>query len=291
MNDHASQKSVSADALAATLAYIEAHLFDALSISALAGVAGLSVFHFSRCFTARFGESVIAYVRARRMQAAAERLASGAPSLAELAFDCGFESQEAFTRAFRRDFGVPPGKYKREVSQAKREKLMPEQADVKLNMTLREGLTRREAFSVAGITGRFDDNTKAGIPALWPKLIPHLPLKGQTDGHSYGVCWATGEGSGIINYMAGVAIGAQQALPPGFERLQIAAQSYLVFHIAIDGPDLHPQLQAAMRAIWSDYLPKGKWKLAQAPDFEFYPENFNPMQKGMWIDYYIPVVV
>jgi AraC family transcriptional regulator len=290
MNEPAQLKSVHTDPLAATLAYIEAHLFNALSISALANVAGLSVFHFSRCFTARFGESVIAYVRARRMQAAAERLANGAPSLAELAFDCGFESQEAFTRAFRRDFGVPPGKYKREVFRAKKENPMAERMDVKLDMTLRDGLTRREAFTVAGITGRFDDTTKADIPALWPKLIPHLPLKGQMNGHSYGVCWATGEGSGVINYMAGVEVGAKQGLPPGFERLAIAAQSYLVFHIALNGPNLHPQLQAAMRAIWSDTLPNSKWKLAQAPDFEFYPENFNPMQKGMWIDYYIPVV-
>lgn len=63
-----------ADFLADALAYIEAHLFDALSVNAIADAVGLSPYHFSRMFTARFGQSVIAYVRMRRMQDAARRL-------------------------------------------------------------------------------------------------------------------------------------------------------------------------------------------------------------------------
>ncbi len=90
------------------LTHIERHLFTPLSVAALADIAGLSQFHFSRFFTARIGESVMAYVRRRRMLRAAARLGCNpgveddieAPALIELALDCGFESQEAFTRAF-----------------------------------------------------------------------------------------------------------------------------------------------------------------------------------------------
>ena len=57
------------DFLAATLAHIEAHLFEDLSVSALADAVGLSPWHFSRAFTARLGESVMGYVRARRLEA------------------------------------------------------------------------------------------------------------------------------------------------------------------------------------------------------------------------------
>src|SRR5205814_1514430 len=55
------------DPLDRVLAHIERHLFDPLNLVTLADVAGLSQFHFSRLFTARIGESVMAYVRRRRM--------------------------------------------------------------------------------------------------------------------------------------------------------------------------------------------------------------------------------
>src|SRR5580658_8125059 len=90
------------DFLAEVLAYIEAHRFEPMTVAELASVAGFSAYHFSRLFTARFGESVMSHVRTCRLQAAAVRLTGDAPpALVDLAFDCGFGSQEAFTRAFR----------------------------------------------------------------------------------------------------------------------------------------------------------------------------------------------
>ncbi|HTV79363.1 MAG TPA: AraC family transcriptional regulator [Steroidobacteraceae bacterium] len=99
------------DFLADVLAYIETHRFDPVTVAELAAVAGFSPYHFSRLFTARFGESVMSYVRTCRLQAAALRLTGDAPPpLLELALDCGFESQEAFTRAFHRRTlrSIPP---------------------------------------------------------------------------------------------------------------------------------------------------------------------------------------
>ena len=270
------------DFLADALAYIEAHLFDALSVRAIADAVALSPFHFSRMFSARFGQSAIAYVRARRMQAAALRLQNGASSLAELAFDCGFESQEAFTRAFAREFGMPPGQYKRAVTQ--QESVMTQ--DIAIDLKEMERVTRN-AFTVAGLRALFDDSNKSGIPALWPRLIANLPLAGQVDGRSYGVIWSTGQSG--ANYMAGVEISGDAKLPAGFEKLEIAAQTYLVFRQTLDGTALHPQMQAAAKEIWGTRLPKLGVKLAHAPDFELYPEGFNPMQKGAYIDVYVPV--
>src|ERR1700712_6032421 len=116
------------DFLADVLAYIEAHKSEPVSVAELAGVAGFSHYHFSRLFTARFGMSVMSYVRDCRLQAAALRLTGDAPPpLTELAFDCGYESQEAFTRAFTRRYGTPPGQFQREaLQQQPRERIMTE---------------------------------------------------------------------------------------------------------------------------------------------------------------------
>ena len=55
------------------LADIERRLFEPLDLAGLARTCGLSPFHFSRLFTAASGESVMAYVRRRRLVAAARR--------------------------------------------------------------------------------------------------------------------------------------------------------------------------------------------------------------------------
>src|SRR5258708_33409624 len=110
MTDLASSRAA-ADPLERARLHIDARLFEPLTLADLADAAGLSAYHFTRQFGARFGDSPMAYVRARRLAAAADRLCGeGSPALIDLAFDWGFDSQEGFTRAFKRVFGLPPGR-------------------------------------------------------------------------------------------------------------------------------------------------------------------------------------
>jgi len=276
------------DFLAEVLAHIEAHLFEALSVARLAEVAGFSHWHFSRAFTARFGESAMGYVRGRRLDAAAFRLASAVPpTLIELAFDCGFESQEAFSRAFRRRFGRPPGQFK--TCTPRLDLQETKMTDARPRVERLPELLRREAFTVAGPRAVFDDENKHGIPALWPRLVKCLPLAGQVDGRSYGVCWMADKGQGSINYLAGVEVTGEAALPPGFERVTVPANAYAVFRLHLDGTALHPQVQAAMPIVWGSGLNEAGLKVVQAPDFELYPEDFYPNVKGAYFDICVPV--
>jgi AraC family transcriptional regulator len=279
-----------ADFLADILAHIERHLFEPLSVAGLAAVAGLSPWHFSRLFTARFGESVMGYVRMCRLQAAALRLSGdGPPPITTLAFDCGFESQEAFTRAFRRRFDVPPGQFKRDVLKSRPpEKDMPATGARVVQLP---DLLHRPAFSVAGVSAIFDSQNKSGIPTLWPRLIACVPLEGQVDARTYGVCQMANAAEGSMRYIAGVEVQGDVTLPDGLERTEITAQSYAVFRLTVDGSALHPQMQAAMPKIWGDLLPKSDYKPVQAPDFELYPADFEPLRKGAFIDICIPVAV
>ena len=278
------------DFLAEVLGHIERCLFSELTVDELARVAGLSPHHFSRAFSARIGESVMGYVRNRRLDHAAFRLSgSAAPALADLAFDCGFESQEAFTRAFRRRFGAPPGRFMREAPKHEFEGDPMSGANVPVDVQELDQLLKRDAFTVAGLRAVFDNENKHGIPALWPRLLRCLPLPGQMDARSYGVCWSDDPNQGNINYMAGVEVRGDHELPAGFERLEIAPQSYAVFRVTLGGPNLHPQLQAAMPLIWSNRRTRSGLKFAHAPDFELYPEGFSPTQRGAYIDICIPV--
>jgi AraC family transcriptional regulator len=285
-----SNVSPAPDFLAEVLAYIEARPFEPMSVAELASVAGFSPYHFSRLFTARFGESVMSYMRTCRLQAAALRLMGDAPpALVELALDCGFESQEAFTRAFRRRYGAPPGRFQRgKLQHQPKEKIMSD-TKTQARVEQMQDLVKRDAFTVVGVRALFDQQNKSGIPGLWPRLIRSLPLHGQANAVTYGVCWMENKAEGRFNYMAGVEVIGDPALPDGFERLQLAAQTYVVFRLTLDGGPLHPQMQAAMPIIWGDMLPKSGLKAVQAPDLEVYPADFEPMRKGAYVDMHVAI--
>jgi AraC family transcriptional regulator len=289
------------DPLDLVLTHIERHLDAPLSVGALADVAGLSPFHFSRLFTARIGESVMAYVRRRRMLRAAARLGQNpgvetdieAPALIALALDCGFESQEAFTRAFRQVLGVTPGRYKRDPRRYQSlamEKAMNQTPQVKPNVTLLDGVTRKPAFMVAGISVRIGKENTSEIPALWPKLMRHVPFDGQKGQACYGLCYGSDMSEGSFNYMAATEIEPGKKPPAELTLMQVPAQTYAIFRITLAAGEIHPQMQAAMKYVFSEALPKSGLKPTGGIDLEVYGERFNPDKAGSVLDFYMPVV-
>jgi AraC family transcriptional regulator len=95
------------------LEYIEEHLAAEITVSDLATVACLSLFHFTRAFAAAAGMPPHRYVSNRRMENAKKQIAAGKASMSEIAFDCRFSSQSSFGRAFRRATGMTPAEYRR----------------------------------------------------------------------------------------------------------------------------------------------------------------------------------
>ena len=91
------------------LDHVDTHLDGELDLAALADVAHFSRFHFHRLFMAWMGETLGDYLRRRRLESAAVRLAAN-PSLSvlEVAVSVGFGSGEAFARAFKLRFGQTP---------------------------------------------------------------------------------------------------------------------------------------------------------------------------------------
>src|ERR1700744_396556 len=88
--------------------FIETRLASELSLGDIAANSGISRFNLPRAFGVATGQSVMRYVRARRLSEAARRLADGAPDILTVALNAGYGSHEAFTRAFRDLFGVTP---------------------------------------------------------------------------------------------------------------------------------------------------------------------------------------
>jgi AraC family transcriptional regulator len=94
------------------LDYISMNIDKEITLAQLAGVAGLSVFHFARTFTRAMGVSPYRYVSRMRLDNAMAQIAAGKLPLAEIALNAGFSSQASFTRAFYRVSGLTPGEYR-----------------------------------------------------------------------------------------------------------------------------------------------------------------------------------
>ena len=104
-----------ARALADTRRYMEEHLDEPLTIPALSRRACLSATTFKESFRRLYGLPVHAWLRQRRMERAAELLRSSSLSVLGVAQSVGFSSASQFTAAFRRQYGVTPAQYRKNV--------------------------------------------------------------------------------------------------------------------------------------------------------------------------------
>ncbi len=101
------------DAINRTLRYVEAHLEDELSQAELARESGYSQFYLQRSFAMMTDMTLAEYVRQRRLSMAGQALQATDAKVVDVALRYGYETPEAFQKAFRRFHGVTPSAAKR----------------------------------------------------------------------------------------------------------------------------------------------------------------------------------
>lgn len=95
------------------LDYIDTNLERKLTLDQLSGIAAFLKYHFQRQFTKLFGISPHTYIRWCRFKRAAHLLAFRTETpVTEIALNCGYESPEPFTRAFRKSVGRSPSAFR-----------------------------------------------------------------------------------------------------------------------------------------------------------------------------------
>lgn len=130
--------------------YIGIHLDEKLSLDHLSEVACFSKYHFHRLFTAYTGLTLQQYIRWLRLKRAAHQLiVNKAHSIIDIAINAGFESHEAFTRAFKQSCGMSPSQFRKHSSWHTWEKppyrLPKQQGKIMTNVTIQNKKERRLA--------------------------------------------------------------------------------------------------------------------------------------------------
>jgi AraC-like DNA-binding protein len=92
--------------------YIEKNLCEEITLDKLARNAYLSKFHFHRLFRQEVGEAVMRYIRKRRLAEAAKEINNTSETITNIAYKYQFGSEETFSRAFKRMYGISPKEYR-----------------------------------------------------------------------------------------------------------------------------------------------------------------------------------
>jgi AraC family transcriptional regulator len=268
--------------------FIESHFESDISLEEISQAAGLSRYHLSRIFGLVTGQSISSYIRGRRLSGAALALIGGSSTILEVALDAGYGSHEAFTRAFRDQFGVTPDEVRKQGHTRNLLLLEPIRMDpARLNDLEPPRFETLPSMLFAGLQETYAYGGNAAIPSLWQKFNAHFGhIAGQIGNVAYGICTHIEGETEKFRYMAAVGIADAGELPEGFSTLKIPAQRYAVFthrgHVS--------GIPATMHKIFGTWWPTSGLEHGDLPDmFERYDERFDPYT-GMGVaEIWLPV--
>ncbi len=150
--------------------YINSHLSEDLTVSKLAAQACISSFYFHRIFTSVIGEPVGAYITRLRLEMAAQQLGIPRPNLSDIAYNCGYNSKYALSKAFKKQFGVSPSVFRKNPPAYSKIKGKHSFVPVTLHPVTEVCNTLHLAY--VRITGRYGDKIK--FAQGWEKLKTYM---------------------------------------------------------------------------------------------------------------------
>jgi len=281
-----------------TLDYIEENLQKQITLEKLAEIACFSPFHYHRVFQTMVGESVMDYVRKRRLTYAAERLFYTNEKVINIAIDVGFHYQESFNRAFKKFYGVSPKQYRN----AKRVS-GPLYGKACLNTKLSLGgyrmepkLVTKPAFHIIGYelkTKTEDGQNSKDIPAFWQQYLQNNlgcripnPINKNVE---LGICTDFNPESGEFVYLIGMEVQEGTQALEGMVYKSFPELEYAVFTTPKSNEESFvSSIQSTWNKIFEEWFPQSGYEHDGSIEFELYDERCYGLENKE-IDIYIPV--
>lgn len=259
-----------------SIEYIEQHLQEKISVHQIAAASHYSTYHYSRVFKALVGDTPKEYLRKRRLTLAAKRLLTEEVGILEVALDCQFDSQEAFTRAFKGQFNMTPAQYRKMNEPFRLLYKMPFNENdmdfLQNRLSMEPDIIQQPAMKIVGIATQYDDGDLS-LPKLWSAFRPYrdsIPNRIGTDYFGIYESYEESDDSTTFVYICSAQVENFNAVPEGMITRELEAQTYARF--THTGPI--SDLEETLRYIWGSWLPKSKYEYAEKPDFELLPAGF-----------------
>lgn len=280
--------------------YIESHLADEISYDRAARLAGCSTHHFQRMFSFITGVPLSEYIRRRRLTLAALELQTSDVKVIDISLKYGYESPEAFSRAFKKLHGVMPISARDIGVQIKVFPKMTFQISIKGDVEMNYRIEQKEAFEVFGIELRttvIDGKCFEEIPQFFEKCLEDgryatlLKAAGKSEDGITDVGVTYGHNpNGNMNYLMG-CFKTVETVPPEYMVLSAPKQTWAVFAVdqSSDDEDVNMHnIHDAWRRIYSEWFPTVNYEHTETGfDFELY---FGDKESGYGVEIWIPVV-
>jgi AraC family transcriptional regulator len=266
---------------------IERNLNRELNLGELAKTCGVSRFHLAHAFGETTGFSVMEYVRRRRLSSAAYALASGAADILDVALEAGYNSHEAFSRAFKAEFGTTPDQVRKAESADGLMLLEPLKLTGRANINLQP--PRYENLGelrFVGSSERCPYGETQHIPSQWQRFMsgPYAAIEHKINSIPVGIS-AAAQVDGEINYVCAAEVSRFGKIPKGLVELTLPPALYADFahndHITT--------LHKTYRAIWNDWFPASGKTPAEAPAFERHNASFDTRTGNGGVTIWIPL--
>ncbi|MNH81783.1 Transposon Tn10 TetD protein [compost metagenome] len=269
--------------------YLEEHLMEKIDYAEVARLACCSAYHFQRMFSFITDVTLAEYIRRRRLTLAAFELQHSEIKVLDLALKYGYDSPEAFTRAFSHLHGVTPTAARLTGTSLKAYPKMTFHMSIKGDAEMNYRIEELGPFRIVGISERVStENAFSVIPRIWAdardqgvfEKLWQVRLEDHQMGGILGVC-ANGEFGEKEEFDYLLSVTSDQDPPEGMTSFNYPASTWAVFD-APGGPD---GIQEIWKRLYTEWVPSSIYDLAYLPAVE----NYLPPEEGR-NELWVPVV-
>ncbi|WP_078553754.1 AraC family transcriptional regulator [Bacillus alkalicellulosilyticus] len=267
------------------LDYIETNLADNISYHEIAKRACCSSYHFQRMFPFITGVSLSEYIRRRRLTMAAFELQTTDAKIIDVAMKYGYESPEAFARAFKNLHGTTPISARVKGVSLKAYPRLSFLISVKGDVEMNYRIEQRRSFEMFGIYGVINQDMKTAFSE-----VPQFRKKCDDDGSvglMNGLLGRFGDtllhaalydhNGETFKYMICYYLPKGIEIPERFTTLSVPELTWAIF--------TEPQcnLPNLWERIYSEWFPTSEYEQVEAPSFEMYYGMAGHETAEIWI--------
>lgn len=283
--------------------YVEDNLLEEIDYSKLAMISGTSSAQFQRIFSAIADVSLFEYIRRRRLTLAAFELQNTNQRIIDIAIKYGYESHEAFSRAFQKVHGIPPSKAKFLGETLKAYPSISFKITIKGVAEMNYRIEEKESFKMFGlerIIPMENEENFVEIPKFWSESMGNGDTEKLADDSGYvydpkvggilpvnAIMCYKDTGKDSFPYMIGAFVG-ENSKTDGYEVAVISKGQWAIFKTDnYNNTNMVSMIQELWRRIYSEWFPSSGYDHAEMPELELYYENTD---KTGYCEVWIPIV-
>ena len=253
--------------------YIEENITNTIEVEEVAKIALSSTFHFQRMFYMITGVTLTEYIRRRRLTIATQEIISG-KKIIDVAYKYGYETPEAFAKAFKKMYGISPSGSKKPGIKLNSYPRISFHISIKGEKNMDYKIEKKESFTVIGRQLR--TTLKDGENLM---QIPKFAEDCIIDGSYQWLCSRVGK-LGLLDiakdfdkvkdefyYMLAIEDTGED-LPEGYVKSVVPAATWAVFESVGALPEA---IEDTNRRIFTEWLPSTGYEHDHAPEIAAYP--------------------